>query len=550
MNNAQNTRLGAWVRSTLSTIYTLSPLHVGSGQAGYGVDLPIARDAVTGFPMIPATALKGVARECFEGQQTAPSSLQANDINRLFGPLVQSAAAAPGEIAPDEIAPGEIAPDETAPGETAAGEAPNPEQDTSLYAAALAFTEARLLAYPARSLNRPFVHATCPMILARLSRDLNVLGIQHDQQQALDDIAKALRNLLPSHAAVLNPAIASNTLVIEDLVYKTDQIGFCEGLRLLANWCPDAFGRAQMEMGLVMLPDTDFAYLVTQAIPVAARIQLTDGKTTDEWRNPQDPYDRQEGNLWYEEYLPADCLFASFVGQRRKVVIENNADENQAKNSSPSSPPGSSPPQALDLFVQYWALGSTGNGRQAAPAARPGETSEQSHAERVVQIGGNETVGQGLCTWRFLKSGEEQCMTTIIEGTAFSDLGAHRTRYAWQLVNEYGRDAKALKELKDLTAGLPVALRLQGALQTVLGLNAGQELARELASGLLRWLTQCGIPFAQQAPQHPTGWIKILVDADRQTYIAAQQELLALAQALKLFSKGMDMGKAHQNAQP
>ena len=44
-------------------IYLLAPTHVGTGQAAGAVDLPIARERHTGHPYLPATALKGVARD-------------------------------------------------------------------------------------------------------------------------------------------------------------------------------------------------------------------------------------------------------------------------------------------------------------------------------------------------------------------------------------------------------------------------------------------------------------------------------------------------------
>ena len=44
----------------LLTLYTRTPLHVGSGTSVDVVDLPIMRERITGFPVIPSTSLKGV----------------------------------------------------------------------------------------------------------------------------------------------------------------------------------------------------------------------------------------------------------------------------------------------------------------------------------------------------------------------------------------------------------------------------------------------------------------------------------------------------------
>jgi hypothetical protein len=53
----------------LILLHALTPLHVGTGQAVANVDLPIAREKATGFPIVPASALKGVLRDNFSNQQ-------------------------------------------------------------------------------------------------------------------------------------------------------------------------------------------------------------------------------------------------------------------------------------------------------------------------------------------------------------------------------------------------------------------------------------------------------------------------------------------------
>ena len=346
MNNGIH---GAWLNAGLTTLYTLTPLHVGSGEASGGVDLPIVRDTVTDFPLIPATALKGVAREIFEQLGKSKQDVKPQ-VERLFGPMV------------------------TAPTGRNTGSA---GEDDSLYAAALAFTEARLLAYPVRSLNRPFVHITCPLILARLERDLGVMGLlDEDQRKRFAEIAETAARMGNEGAAILSSAEVQGALVVEDLVYRESMLERCAALQILVDWCPDEFGKKQMAAGLTLLADNDYAYLVKRAIPVVARTQLTDGKTTDTWVNPEDPNDTQKGNLWYEEQLPPDCLFASFIGQRRRVQLQGRYEAASA--------------QGLALVAQHWGQ----------------KTSDSLSPERIVQIGGNETVGQGLCTWQWHRFSE------------------------------------------------------------------------------------------------------------------------------------------------
>jgi CRISPR-associated protein Cmr4 len=122
--------------------------------------------------------------------------------------------------------------------------------------------------------------------------------------------------------------------------------------------------RLRLKDNIVVLPDADASYLCQSAVPVQARIQLGEGKTTSRYTREDGTVD--EGNLWYEETLPADALFTFFVAWRRDAK-------------------------------------SVGGGGQKSPKEDVGLGSflDIAAAQRHVQIGGNETVGQGWCWWTF-----------------------------------------------------------------------------------------------------------------------------------------------------
>jgi CRISPR-associated protein Cmr3 len=63
----------------LILLHALTPLHVGTGQAVGNVDLPIAREKATGFPIVPASALKGVLRDNFNNQSWATQAFGDTD---------------------------------------------------------------------------------------------------------------------------------------------------------------------------------------------------------------------------------------------------------------------------------------------------------------------------------------------------------------------------------------------------------------------------------------------------------------------------------------
>jgi CRISPR-associated protein Cmr4 len=320
--------MSVWSESSLIGIYTLTATHFGTGQATGGVDLPIARDRSTGFPVLPASGLKGVARDYIS------EVLQDGDrLNTLFGKAIDAAG-----------------------------------NGDDLQAGLLAFTEARLLAYPVRSLNRPFLHVTCPLILERLTRDLRLL----DHADFLPTSWTGdwpLDNEERPKVYVADVDLAESALVLEDLVFRAEEVRQWQPLvdlgnrlgELLPTTEPETRGR--LASGLVVIPDCDFADLMQRVIPIQARIKLTGGKTTDQWTNPETNV-TESGNLWYEEHLPPDCLFLAFVGHRRQRTFSRARAQNTSAGSEEAS---------LETFT--------------AAATQL----------QVVQIGGNETVGQGLC---------------------------------------------------------------------------------------------------------------------------------------------------------
>ena len=321
-----------WRKTAVLGLYTLSPTHFGTGQTTGAVDLPIARNATTGFPVLPATGIKGVLRDYVA---VVDRGLSGETIKRIFGP---------------EITGG--------------------DQDDGLSAGLMAFTEGRLLAYPVRSLTRPFFHVTCRLILEGLARDLRATG---------GDAALALAAIGSEASAgvlVADQALDRKPLVLEDLIYPGPQVSHepeISGLAgALADLIPDteADTRKRLQDGLVIIPDDDFAALMQSAVPVRARVKLTGGKTTDTWKNPETG-ETESGNLWHEEHVPSDCLFVSMIGERRDRTT-----------------PGGAASQAnLDTLIDAREL------------------------FQIVQIGGNETVGNGLCLCTMLASGTDGSST-------------------------------------------------------------------------------------------------------------------------------------------
>lgn len=53
------------INTRMYWVHAITPLHVGSGRGVGFIDLPIMREKVTGWPLVPGSAVKGVMREHF-----------------------------------------------------------------------------------------------------------------------------------------------------------------------------------------------------------------------------------------------------------------------------------------------------------------------------------------------------------------------------------------------------------------------------------------------------------------------------------------------------
>lgn len=226
--------------------------------------------------------------------------------------------------------------------------------DASDHAGAVATTDARVLLFPVRSARGVFAWTTSPTALARLKRDLKLTPWTDDPPEAphFDD----------DETVVGSPdcAVKDAQGVLLEEYHFTFQSS--DAVSTLAEWLvrcalPEGdeyqFWRDHLAARLLILPDNVFRDFVEHATEVQARVKLkTDTKTV------------AKGALFYQENLPADTLLYAAVlatddlsGWRRDGAEMKAAD-------------------LLDLLREL-------------------------DGERI-QLGGDETIGKGICCVRFL----------------------------------------------------------------------------------------------------------------------------------------------------
>ena len=317
--------------SGLLFLHAQTAIHPGSGTALGVVDLPVQRERHTQWPVIPGSSLKGVLRDCCRQQVAGKRGKDADadpDLATVFGP---------------------------------------PTADADKHAGALSLTDARILAFPVRSLRGVFAWVTCPAVLQRLGRDLRLAGLSPLFSPLPSGEGQGVRAVLPSGEgqgvrAVLaltsdqvacaagSPLLVENNKVVLEEFEFTRVADATEPAQWIADHAiDDPATQARITSHLAVLGDDDFTHFVRHATEVVARVGL------DYERKTVKP-----GALFYQEFLPAETLFYS-------VVL-----------ASASRREGDSKAAAQVLAYLQQNLDRAG----------------------ALQVGGDETTGKGLCLVR------------------------------------------------------------------------------------------------------------------------------------------------------
>jgi CRISPR-associated protein Cmr4 len=317
----------------LLALHAQTSLHPGAGTALGTVDLPVQRERHTHWPTIAGSALKGILRDhCREKTKD-----RYQDERDSEGKVTRTRRRVTNEDDPELIAafgPGKV-------------------DESSSHAGALSLIDARILAFPVRSLRGVFAWVTCPGVLERLSRDLTMAGLPGLPDK---DIPKPQKTPAEDQAACADKGLLvdGDRLVLEEFEFR--RVG---GADLVADWVAeyavsDPGTQKRVRTHLAVLHDDDFTHFVRYATEIVARIALNyETKTV------------AGTALFYQEFLPAETLFYS-------MMLANTS-------RSPGRP--SSAKEVLAYLASHLEQGT------------------------VLQVGGDETVGKGLCLVRLNRKG-------------------------------------------------------------------------------------------------------------------------------------------------
>lgn len=310
-----------------------TPVHPGSGSEIGIVDLPIQREGYTKYPKIEASGLKGCIREAFgntnpeisiNGKQISPKdkikygkNKETDYISIIFGS--------------EDI-----------------GEA---------HAGAISFTDARILLFPVKSLKGVFAWITCPLVLERFKKDLELADIVPDEKV----------DPSPNTISELNEVAIDSKVVLEEYTFevkiddKTTKIAKYLAEKIFQG-DPYKFWREKLEKSLIILSDDDFEQFVVSSTEIITRTKIDELTGTV-----------KSGALWTEEYLPQDTIMYS-LAMASPLRVEDEKQKGIFKEFKEKE---------SEKVIEFLKNGMP----------------------KIIQIGGNQTIGKGLMRVQFLKQG-------------------------------------------------------------------------------------------------------------------------------------------------
>ncbi|MDO5067810.1 MAG: type III-B CRISPR module RAMP protein Cmr4 [Propionibacteriaceae bacterium] len=208
---------------TLNLLWqAITPLHVGTGQDGGGlVDLPVAREAATGFPILPASGIKGGFRDGVYDETT----------NARYGTTEQQ-----GDVT---------------------------------------FTDARLFALAVPSFKGTFALVTCPIVLHRLRRDRESLL---PGQGALPQVSVSDAGIIAPDAVVIggHVRLRDHQLAREGSVKQLQRYA-----DILLGGLAEADRRTVTDR-LCVVSDQVFSFLCETSLDISPHVRLNpDSKTVE-----------------------------------------------------------------------------------------------------------------------------------------------------------------------------------------------------------------------------------------------------------------------------
>ncbi|AMX84692.1 type III-B CRISPR module RAMP protein Cmr4 [Geobacillus subterraneus] len=237
-------------------LHAVTSVHAGSGSEIGLVDLPIQREKHTGFPKIESSSLKGAVR--YHMVQALPE--EKKELDLIFG-------ADRGE-------------------------------ESVTQASAIALSDARVLLFPVKSLRGVFAWITCPHVLERWNQEMSIHQETISKENAFQPLPVPAPNTVSSDRLMA----VNGRIVLEEYTFDVTISREAQQLAEQLATLIGEYSRLRLPERLVVLSDDDFVDFVKLSTEVNARIRISHETGTVD-----------NGALWYEENVPPETFFYSFL---------------------------------------------------------------------------------------------------------------------------------------------------------------------------------------------------------------------------------------------
>ncbi len=202
------------------------------------------------------------------------------------------------------------------------------------YAGAIGFSDARLLLFPVKSVKGIYAYLTSKEVLKRYQRDLKICGKNESFE-------------IPNENSITSDSeikLDNEVVILEEYSFKVTQD---DKTQKLADFLEKQTGITEIKEKLVVLSDDDFKDFVKMFTEVITRTKI-DNKTGTV----------KDGALFTEEYLPAETVLYSLA--MASPIMAPLSDKKGLDDED----------KVLKFFKEI---------------------------PEVIQIGGNATIGKGIC---------------------------------------------------------------------------------------------------------------------------------------------------------
>jgi len=246
-------------KSVILTFYAETPIHMGSGQSVFYVELPVQRERHTSFPVLWSSGIKGVIRDL------ALRKWNKEKVEVIFGP-----------------------------------------EDGSDFASCISITDAKILLYPVRSVKGVFAWITCPFVLKKFKEDLRAIGIDfkvNNQDIQIPDVSDDKIIVANNSGLIIN----NNQVALEEFVFEIDssQSGLVDTLANFLNGqkiITENDLTKDLQNHLAIVSDNVFKDFVNYAVEIRTRIRIDQTTGTV-----------KERALFSEELISSESVFYSLV---------------------------------------------------------------------------------------------------------------------------------------------------------------------------------------------------------------------------------------------